>query len=742
MRKIIYSTILLAFSAMQSCQNSGIDESPTLQAITNKITVSAHIDTSVTRVALTPNNEGDWSRMSISTEWDNVGETFAVVRGSEKQIFAQTSDSTDDISTFEGTLPTNGEGNYYAYYPATTVDNTGVATFDLSEQTGKLDETKSFMVASSTNGSQYYFEQTTAILGISFKKNSSENITSASSIIITLPEGVTADYTYTAGELSAGTKSTIDITPTDVSDGKFYIYLPAGIKNGDTLSILVQADGYYYPYTLTASKDIETGMFYYATNPVALDSFTANSAITYTAPTKATLLGYHSAEHPRFGTEGEDYNHYFIDGVGYIVKIGGTWTSVPASAFEDCAEITTITLPQAVTIVEHNAFAACDNLIEISMPGVTTIAECHKLSNQPGGIKQWGVFEQLDALERVYAPAVKYIGAYAFYTCKKLKEVILPTTGDGITINNAAFNTCTNLSDINLCNVISVDSNAFANCTSLTSCNLSSAKTIGNGAFHGCTNLEVVDISNVSDITDGSTTIYGIGAQAFSNCSKLGTVILPSGNDYQGDGYSIGSSAFQQTKITSLDLSKMKMIDQAAFFNITSLKDITAMPERSFTLGANAFYECKSLQSIDLKNATAIGKQCFYNCQNLIVTDLTNIKELGGKAFYQCPSLGEINLPNVITIGENCFQYSNITSVTLGQYIKSIATRAFNGCVNLETVKIEATTPPELTGSYPESCFTGPGDMIIYVPESAVSTYKSDDYWQHYADKIQPISTQ
>ena len=237
MKKTIYTTLLLAFAAMQSCQKSEINESLTSQTNTDKITVSAHINTpATTRVALTPQNESDWTQMTISAEWENEGESFAVVRDTEVQIFSQTANTSDSSSDFEGTLPTAGEDDYYAYYPAAAVDNnTGVATFDLSEQTGKLDKTKTFMAATSTDGLKYSFKQTTAILGISFKKSGSEYLSSASSITVTLPDGVTADYTYTAGEQAAGSKNTIVITPTDVSDGKFYIYLPAGIKDGDTL---------------------------------------------------------------------------------------------------------------------------------------------------------------------------------------------------------------------------------------------------------------------------------------------------------------------------------------------------------------------------------------------------------------------------------------------------------------------------------------------------------------------------
>ena len=89
--------------------------------------------------------------------------------------------------------------------------------------------------------------------------------------------------------------------------------------------------------------------------------------------------------------------------------------------------------------------------------------------------------------------------------------------------------------------------------------------------------------------------------------------------------------------------------------------------------GGNAFYQCTSLQSIDLPSLTTIsGGNAFYQCTSLQSIDLPSLTTIrGGSTFNQCTSLKSVNLPSLTTIISaytflNCesLQYLDLPSIT------------------------------------------------------------------------------
>lgn len=81
------------------------------------------------------------------------------------------------------------------------------------------------------------------------------------------------------------------------------------------------------------------------------------------------------------------------------------------------------------------------------------------------------------------------------------------------------------------------------------------------------------------------------------------------------------------------------------------------------------------------------------------------------------------------------FAYNSITSATIGTGITSIGELAFTNDVNLTSVTIKALDPPTL-GS---NVFSVDVNHPIYVPASAVATYKAATGWSEYASRIQAI---
>ncbi|MGN1040038.1 MAG: leucine-rich repeat protein [Candidatus Fimimonas sp.] len=118
-------------------------------------------------------------------------------------------------------------------------------------------------------------------------------------------------------------------------------------------------------------------------------------------------------------------------------------------------------------------------------------------------------------------------------------------------------------------------------------------------------------------IDDG---IYFIGACAFSNCSNLQTVVLPN----------------------SVDL-----MQQYAFYNCASLEKIDLSEVR--TIQDSAFCGCTSLQEVDLSSLEEINNRTFANCPNLKKVCLCErTRKICTEAFYYCGSLEEVFIPESV----------------------------------------------------------------------------------------------
>ena len=93
---------------------------------------------------------------------------------------------------------------------------------------------------------------------------------------------------------------------------------------------------------------------------------------------------------------------------------------------------------------------------------------------------------------------------------------------------------------------------------------------------------------------------------------------------------------------------------------------------------------------------------------------------------------------NVTSIGDSAYAVGTytLTSIILPSTVTSIGYAAFGGQVNLTSMTILSTTPPTTNGSFPNT----QNDFIIYVPESALDTYRNSTYWNDRYDYIFPIA--
>ena len=155
----------------------------------------------------------------------------------------------------------------------------------------------------------------------------------------------------------------------------------------------------------------------------------------------------------------------------------------------------------------------------------------------------------------------------------------------------------------------------------------------------------------------------------------------------------IGDRAFYECKsLTSIQLPEgINFIGADSFYRCSSLSSIQ-LPDGINSIGLGAFSECKSLTSIKLpERINSIKDWTFYGCSSLTSLKLPEgINSIGYNAFYGCSSLSSIQLPDGITsIGYAAFLgCRSLTSITLPDGINSIGDRAFSECSSLSSIKL------------------------------------------------------
>ena len=118
-----------------------------------------------------------------------------------------------------------------------------------------------------------------------------------------------------------------------------------------------------------------------------------------------------------------------------------------------------------------------------------------------GGEAYYGYFDMYKGENKFYYTYKDEIGDYAFYACRKLTSLTLPSNLTKIGEN--AFKDCSGLTSINLpAGITEIDRNTFSGCSGLTSLTLPASLTkIHGSAFYGCSGLTSLTLpAGITDI--------------------------------------------------------------------------------------------------------------------------------------------------------------------------------------------------------------------------------------------------
>lgn len=122
----------------------------------------------------------------------------------------------------------------------------------------------------------------------------------------------------------------------------------------------------------------------------------------------------------------------WIDGTNVTeIIIGDEVERIGPEAFKNYLQLSTLTIPNSVSIIENGAFYGCKSLSSVNIPNTLT------------SISQW-----------------------LFYNCSSLEEIVIPNSVT--TIGRFAFEKCTNLTSLIIPNSITTfEENTFDGCTGL-----------------------------------------------------------------------------------------------------------------------------------------------------------------------------------------------------------------------------------------------------------------------------------
>ena len=329
----------------------------------------------------------------------------------------------------------------------------------------------------------------------------------------------------------------------------------------------------------------------------ALLSLSVTRAFAYDAEINGIYYDFNSTTKTATVTFGGSYSGYvkIPSEVNYDNAVYSV-TAIGNRAFENCSELTVITIPNSVTSIDFHAFHDCSGLTNVTIPNSVKIidigafAGCKGLTSLtiPNSVKSIGfyAFSNCNSLTNLTIPnSVTYIGGSAFSGCNSLTNLIIPNS---ITyISGSAFSGCNSLTNLIIPNSITyIGDGAFAGCYSLTSVTIPNSVTIiGGGAFRNCSGLTSITIGN---------SVTSIGDNAFFGCSGLTSVTIPNSVT------SIGEKAFQKcSSLTFATISKnIKNFPKGLFADCTSLKDVYCYIEEVPTTAADAF------NNANQKNAT------------------------------------------------------------------------------------------------------------------------------------------
>lgn len=464
------------------------------------------------------------------------------------------------------------------------------------------------------------------------------------------------------------------------------------------------------------------------------------------------------------------------------VNFPNTLTEIANDAFHYCTSLTSITIPSSVTFIGYGAFASCTGLASITVeavspptlqPDSSSTTTFDNTNDCPIYVpnERVNVYKQANGWSK-YASRIQAIPTYkARLTLTDNSVVTIDDDGSGELFSEELYPYQSTLRELEVFSYVNtIADSACLGFTALTTVTLdNSVTTIERDAFNDCTSLTSFTAPGLTsweenalsrsamtyyEIPEGITNTYA----TFEQSPYLEEVIFPEGF------LELGMNSFYQcTSLKNPVLPETLSIisAHATFYGCTGLESITFLSQYPPTVIDEAYEyymfdntnDCPiyvPADSVDYyKQADVWSRyadriQAIHVPSKMIITyDNSGIIETISIPEDHICDGEEMSYPTTIKVCDIYELYeaqhptSDIRTITIGENVEIIE-YTFWGCFGLESITIEATTPPEIYDDVFVSAETN--DCPIYVPSDSLQVYLDDQNWGgYYSSRLQAI---
>ncbi len=304
---------------------------------------------------------------------------------------------------------------------------------------------------------------------------------------------------------------------------------------------------------------------------------------------------------------------------------GKAVTEILPSAFERCALITSVTVPDSVSRIGEGAFRGCVSLEKITLSDSVSHIEKEAFLNT-------AFYDN----KSNWTGGVLYIGNHLI-------------KGDGISGELAVKSGTRTIANDALYSQMDITGITIPE----------GVVTIGTNAFYDCRNAEGGDLPS---------TLRYIGASAFSGCYKISQSGIPDGVEY------IGGNAFSPSSYTynnsNYDSDGILYIGKHLIEAKGKASGNYTIKAGTITIAGGALSNCQNLLAVSIpESVRTIGDYAFQSSDKLEAVNIPgSVKHIGELAFYRCTGLTSLNIPSSVEyIGRVAFAYTseNLESITV-----------------------------------------------------------------------------
>ena len=350
-------------------------------------------------------------------------------------------------------------------------------------------------------------------------------------------------------------------------------------------------------------------------------------------------------------------------------------TTIPANAFQNCTNITSVTIGTNITSISASAFSGCTNITKVTW----------NATNYSSSIGSSGGFQASKSkiTSFVFGNDVTRIPAYLCYNFSNLESVVIPANVG--TINNYAFNGCSKLTEVLV--------------------KPSSVPTLGASpatVFPSCANIYVEDedlyksswtnyASKITSTVEGSCgtnatwslnlatgvmTISGTGAMTDYTYNANTGGNMPWWNNYR---------PYIQSIVVEDGITR---IGNYAFYSCSAALTSVTIPTSVTSIGTHAFDGCTKLNLDGAYYAGTVNQWCGITFDDESANPIYKARKL----YVNNDQLLTNAFISAATINAYAFTYDEaLESVEFTYAVKTVGNSAFNSCTNISSVNYTST---------------------------------------------------